>query len=300
MFLPLTIWIIYLGTFLFGLIRYKYFITVKQGIIHLIISGGWHLSSVIGLMFLLVLALFFCLFLDGRLFFKDLFSCFIIGLMAFVTLLVSAYMILGEELNFDNYLYSRYGIARSDFEFLSQVSMMAILIVSALFFIKQKKLFFDTSDRKLVAIPFILILVWYSLTPYIKQGYVFSYANFSFNQEFANFSVIQDLARYVPPGGTVILHVQDINWPDISNTAIVRYFTFPRTVVSSSYISDQESAGNLGTVYFETINKNGVRIWPKIDSKNKKVYFIENIPVKYFSLAEIRISKSGVLYKITF
>lgn len=303
-------WFSYLATLLMSLGRFKY-LSGNFGdnrLLSVFFSIGWKTSSLIGIMFLLVLVAWVYIYIRGESTIKNKFSFFIIGLTSVITLFVSASFVNQENLNFGNYLYSLYGITKQSFELLSHISLITAFLFGAFLFnefdgLKNKKKVknrFGISNKILISIPFLGILVWFSLQILFKASDYLLYAKFTYGDEFENYKSMDRLNEVVSENSAVIIPVQGVDWPDISNAPIVRYFLFPRIIVSSSDLTNQEKAAKLKEAYFISLNKNNNLFWPIIDREKEVVYFAPDNPLGYSDLIEINKENGMVIYKIIF
>lgn len=303
-------WFSYLTTLLMSLGRFKY-LSGDMGesrLLSIFFSIGWKISSIVGIVFVLVLVAWVYFYIRGESTVKNKISFFIVGLTSVITFFVSASLVNQENVNFGNYLYSLYGITKESFELLSQISLITTFLYSAFLFNefdtlnKKKKVKnrFGISNKIFLVIPFLGILAWYSLQSLIKAGDYLSYADFTYSDEFENYKSIARLDEIVPENGVVIIPVQGIDWPDISNAPVVRYFLFPRTIVSTSDLMNQEKAMKLGEAYFISLNKGNNLFWPIINKEKEVVHFMTNNPLSYSDLTVVDDKNGMVIYKIVF
>lgn len=303
-------WFSYLATLLMSLGRFKY-LSGNFGdnrLLSVFFSIGWKTSSLVGIIFLFVLVFWVYIYIRGESTIKNKFSFFVVGLISIFTLFISASFVNQENVNFGNYLYSLYGITKRSFELLSHISLITAFLYGAFLFnefdgLKNKKKVnnkFGISNKMLISIPFLGILVWFSLQILFKASDYFSYAKFTYGDEFENYKSIDRLKNIVSENGAIIIPVQGIDWPDISNAPVVRYFLFPRIIVSSSDLTNQEKAAELKEAYFILLNKNNNLFWPIIDREKEVVYFAPNNPLSYSDLIEINNENGMVVYKIIF
>jgi hypothetical protein len=290
--------------------RFKY-LSGNFGDNHLLsifFSIGWKTSSLLGIIFLFVLVAWVYIYIRGESTIKNKISFFIVGLTSVFTFFVSNGFVNQENVNFGNYLYSLYGITKQSFELLSNISLITTFLYGAFLFnefdsLKNKKKVnnkFGISNKMLMTIPFLGILAWYSLQTLIKADDYLSYAKFTYEDAFENYKSIARLCEIVPENSAIIIPVQGIDWPDISNAPIVRYFLFPRMIVSSSDLTSQEKAAKLKEAYFISLNKGNKLFWPIIDREKEVVYFAPNNPLGYSDLIVVNKENGMVIYKIIF
>jgi hypothetical protein len=115
-----------------------------------------------------------------------------------------------------------------------------------------------------------------------------------------DYKYIKLLSENSPEDAIVIHPPQGNKWPAIGNQPVLRYFLFPRTLVSGALISKQKFVESLGEAFFVVIDPGGEREWPLIDYKNKTLIFNEFDYIKYKKLLLIYGNDVSKVYKINF
>lgn len=105
-----------------------------------------------------------------------------------------------------------------------------------------------------------------------------------------------------PPTDSLVIHPpQGDRWPAIGNQPVLRYFLYPRTLVSGALLNDQEDMEKIKVGYFtEVPATSGDAIWPIIIDSNKSIIFDGENEIKYKSLEEIFTSDEGKVFKVVF
>ena len=311
--LPL-IWAMYIFTTFFGMVRYSYIVKFGGGerILRLLLSGVWYSSTVFLIIFLTTLALWVKRYLEKGISVKSKISFAVVGIFSVVMFIVSNVLLRLEDINYPNYVYSRFGLSQYNVELVNIVSLLVSLFLAGFVFYenerrsrstvvsKHKGIDFHRSPEKIIALLFLMILLWYALVPFLKRKDDLSYLTLSYEMQFEDYWYIKEL-RSVPEDAKVILPVQSYEWPAISNPPIVRYFLYPRVLISSLYITDQERANSLGEAYFIGLKreKNGF-LWPSIDKEKNKIMFKEDATLTYRKLILFSTRDAIIVYKIVF
>src|SRR3990170_2329783 len=82
--------------------------------------------------------------------------------------------------------------------------------------------------------------------------------------------------------------------PAIGNQPVLRYFLFPRTLISGALLDNQEFAQQIGIAYFVEIDPlSHLTHWPKIDERNKTIIFDERTEIKYKTIETVFKSDEG-------
>jgi hypothetical protein len=228
----------------------------------------------------------------------------IVGISSVVSLFASLQLIDKEIQNYPNFVYSTYGFKIGNLETVSTISVLVLGFV--IFFFYSSK---DAKDKILSksflgsrrVIPFIGLVIFSCqvVFPITRWREYIRYTSRSYEDKFNNFIYIEELEKNVPQHGTIILPKQDVIWPDISNPPVVRYFLFPRVLVSSE-IDEGWLKKEIKEAYFvQLVNEERALAWPILNSEEKKISFKDGEFVNYSELFLIENSKVN-LYKIIF
>ena len=303
--LPL-VWVLYLLTNLFGTLRYFYIVKYNGGdrVLRLLLSGIWKSSNIIIVILLVIIAFWVKDLLDGKLSKKNILSINILGLFSFVTFFLSQYLITLEKNNFNNYLYSNYGLLIGDVQTLNTVSLFIFIIYLAYLFYRKsswnnKKNMF--SVQRISILVCLSILIINAFIPFLKIKEYFSNMNLDYHKQFSDFSYINELKEAVPNDQYIILPQQTWDWAVIGNLPIVRYFLFPRVLISSDYVTQENLKNEIKVAYFPILENKNINIfWPIIDFNNKTIMFKENSYMDYDRLLLVTENNFIKVYKIVF
>ncbi|MCM8831995.1 MAG: hypothetical protein NC918_07380 [Candidatus Omnitrophica bacterium] len=224
-----------------------------------------------------------------------------------IAVLAPAFYLLLLSRKYANYLYSNFGFIKEHLVFFAFVSIITSLLFLFLSYEKLltyfvDKHFFDILSRfekweffNLSISLIVLSLFFYlSFTTVLgissKMRYDSSYVN-KFGRDYYYINFLSD---YVPKDGVVIHPPQlEAFWPSIGNQAVVRYFLFPRKLVSGDYLERSFINGVGDFYYFVYIPSVGnIPEWPIIKSDEKKISFDNGDSfVSYVKLEEIEGSE---------
>jgi hypothetical protein len=300
----LFFWITYLLSFWAGVIRYHYIQnpTTDFLIIGKTASFFWHIQPAFLIVFLGSWTFWVWNRFKNNQRLKGALLFYAIGISSILIFVFANYLLNLEFSKYSNYLYSTYGITKASAYWLSNTSLItAILFGVSVLYNRSKSLRdFKFTNKLAIVTPVLLILAWNSLMTFAKARGFFSYLQYSYEKEFENYNEIVALKDFTDENATIILPPQSSKYPAISNPPLVRYFLFPRTLVSSSYVTDQEIAEKIDRVFFITLNKEGESVWPEIDKTNKTVSFADGYYFKYSKLTLVTEVSEEVVYELEF
>jgi len=294
----IILWFLYIGSFISGIVRYKLLLANTNPIIKLLSSAVWRLNGVFGVVLILISMVWIYSYLQNKLSNKNKIIIYLLGVLSLLTVYISSYLIKLENINFVNYLYSKYGLSKSSFELLLQVSVCFIVVAVGIAISSHKNTRYSTN--KIISILVLGVLIWFSLMPLINNGGYWHYSTSTYNEIFENYSSIETLRRLVPPDGKVLLPPQSSTWPDISNPLIVRYFLFNRILISSTYILDNNNLEDLGQVYFIKLEKSGDIYWPIINEEENLINLGGSSQIGYQKLIKVENYEDDEVYIIEF
>jgi len=300
------VWIIYLLTNLFSVLRYFYIVKYNGGekLLRLIFSGIWKSSSIFLVILLLIIGFWIKGLLDGKLSEKNKLSINFIGIFSLLTFLISQYLIGLEKNYFNNYLYSKFGLVINDVQTFNTVSLFIFVVYLAYLFYRRsswnnKKNMF--SIQRISILICISVLIIYACLPFLKIKEYYSNINLDYSKEFSDCGYISELNKVVPDDQNIILPQQTWDWAVIGNPPIVRYFLFPRILISSDYVTRENLKNEIKVAYFSFLeSKNSNLVWPKINFNSKTVIFKDNFAIDFKQLLLISENNSVKIYKIMF
>jgi hypothetical protein len=116
-----------------------------------------------------------------------------------------------------------------------------------------------------------------------------------------HYKYIIRLEKNSPTDAAIIHPPQGEKWPAIGNQPVLRYFLYPRTLISGALFNNQDFARQFETAYFVEIDPwSDSTHWPKIDTENKVVIFDEQTEIKYKKIEVVFKSDDGSVYKVYF
>lgn len=231
--------------------------------------------------------------------------------------LLSAFIVINIEYqNYPNYIFEHYGISVSQIEYLTLISGLQITSVAGVFLLGLNKKNVNNKHRDLkvpikenidkISITFVVIgisiFVLLSARTFIKLPYYIKESRVNYESKIGPYYKYLDLlAKYTPTDIVVIHPPQSEKWHEIGSQPIIRYFLFPRILVSGALFTNQKFTLNFDTAYFIEIDANiPNKRWPLIDVKNKVIIFDEKNEISYKQL-EIDSEHQGIrIYKINF
>lgn len=297
----LVLWFVYILSYLSSLVRF-YYIQNPNSMFLLFgktVNLFWHSSPILIGIFVGYLFFYGLNFIQGHINEDKKIPVYILGYSSIFAFLISNYLLIVELYHYNNYLYSQYGITKNATFDLSSISLVVLSAFFGFIHFRRKQItkIKRISKKKIFSLLFLILLFRYSYMSLIKISDYYWYAKFSYDHLFGNYAKIMEL-RNTPQNSYVVIPPQTLEWPDIGNAAIVRYFLFPRTIISSSFLIDQKRASEIGEMYFIGLYKDKT-IWPVINEKERNINF-EKFNLSYSKL-EIENEKPDLrVYKITF
>ncbi|MCL4366995.1 hypothetical protein M1563_02400 [Patescibacteria group bacterium] len=244
---------------------------------------------------------------------KDKIIFKIILLSALISQLSITYLENIELSHYPNYLFSTTGLPIDILITKNKLDVYLIIFIFLLIKTRQFKHLSSRTKKYLVQINWlnysqivtaIIIISGLALhlitIPkeifYFRQDY--NYKNRNYGSEYF---YIQALVNSVPKYSNVILPPKVYDWPLLSNHLVVRYFLFPRTLISGNYLKLNITRKQFNTAYF--VESNSFRTqqpWPKINNQDKVIFFDYKDPISYQQLDTIADLGTAKIYKIIF
>lgn len=295
----ILVWLIFIGSYVSNFFRYKHILLGEENnILKYVYAGFWYTSNIWAFLLFLILVVWFYTYLHGKLDKLSKGAFVVVSVFSIITLYLSNKLINLEYSNYSNYIYSQYGITKDSLTILFVVSLIFVILLGL--FIYNEVYISKTSKKvisnnKITPILFMSILLWYCLQLFINSREYINLSKFTYDKEFANYKYIMALTEFVPESGNVVLPPQSSKWPDISNIPIVRYFLYPRILISATYLVDQESINNFNEVYVVNLGN-----WPNINVGEKSISFDDKNTYYYKTLETTKIDNDVEVYKIKF
>lgn len=241
-----------------------------------------------------------------------------ISILTVLFLLTSQYLINKEYTNYPNYLYFHYGITVFHLQLMSFVAALQVMIFFAFYvyrltykptkkLLKQSLLYTDSKTLSFENLSFLISVIgllslfilsgstaleWPMLSRGLSEGYE--------GKVGVDYKYIQLISDHTPNDVIVIHPPQGNIWPAIGNQPVLRYFIYPRTLVSGALVTSQDFTKQINEAYFVVIDPKGDREWPIINISKKTVTFDENNPIKYKKLIVFFENEVSRVYKIDF
>jgi len=235
------------------------------------------------------------------------------AISAAVLFFFNNYLLRLEESNYANYLYIRYGLQVSLLQDINQIHLLVLSLVIFLL-VNGGRLFALTPQKTrglkndllkngllyLVLIIFVFILSrsFFPIVDFASHDTVahITYEE-SFGTEFKNIKLLQT----TPKDARLIHPPQKMEWPLLGNQPMIRYFLFPRTLVSGKVLIDQNKVNQIFSAYFVSIfPDDSVKTWPLISTQSASITFDTLHPVQYSALIPIAKKEDSVLYQVFF
>lgn len=309
-------WMLFLSTPLAGSLKYFYITRFDGGVtfIRKSLSLAEKLWIVLLILFAIAFGAWIRRYLSARSRRQDSIVISVIGISAVIAFLASTHFLHLESINYPNYIYSTFGLKISHLDVISTASLFVAVLCVFLPFIKMQKL--KRGKKQVLKQNFLrgllnpvraiflvglVILIWQALSPFRYWEAYVGYSAQTYESKFEQFEYINKLSIHVPATEKIILPVQSSVWPAISNPPVVRYFLFPRELVSSSIIENQQNVQEISSAYFVELGlENDKKHWPDIDQESKVVSFNGEDKINYTSL-ELVSGNNGInIYFIVF
>jgi hypothetical protein len=267
---------------------------------------------------LIILALWFKRFVDGRYLDIHKETLVLLSVLTLIFLIIAGILLNREYNNYPNYLYERYGLTLSQLEFMSFVAALELLTFLTIFTYglktkvgkigrtpvlkRQAKESGTERASFFLAIIGLVSMIIFSIRPFFNWPVMLSEAQGGFERKVGvHYKYIKSLAIHVPKDETIIHPPQGNKWPAIGNQPVIRYFLFPRRLVSGALMENQEFAESMNTAYFTEMDVDiDLTHWPEINAKNKFVIFDEKTEIYYQKMDVYFEEGEIVIYKINF
>jgi len=319
-FNPLVIvivWILFMATPFAGLVRHFLFLSSVEishsllGIFNVIQRSYFWLLMLINL--LIVYTWYRNLSQPHLINKKHYYSLVFVIILAVINEITVRSILYLDIKYYGNYIYSNFGILPSQLQLSSIVNYLAISIIIA-FFIS----IFEINNKKsknthkrinvrfnktiLVEVFAFLTIVYLSTYPFLNFSVIIKDAYQNYSQRIgSDYVYIDSLVKLVPENGVIIHPPQSSEWPLVGNQPVIRYFLYPRILVSGKLINTQKFADRFSSAYFVLIDKTHYAPgWPLINFDKKEISFDINNSVNYLNIEKIGEYLGKIVYKIKF
>ncbi len=315
--LLLVYWLIFLANPLIAFLRYKYLVLLAD--IFPQINNLWIFYVIISYFFGLLFVVAFVTWTIktlGEIHQQEYYRPIIlIGLLAFIFIVGARYLLFLNSRQYENYIYFFYGIIPDNLRFMVSIStivlIMVIFIASPARNVKKIFAFFKSRLGLNPRIKNSLALAMLTGLSFFITQTVFlapdtdllvKNSRASYLEKFGpQFNYIKALEKLTPNTACVIHPPKNLEWITIGNQPVVRYFLFPRTLISGATLSGQEKGGNCPEYYFAQINAGeGGTNWPTINTRDRDIVFDGKTRLKYTSLETIGNSEGISVYSTRF
>ena len=223
------------------------------------------------------------------------------------SLLINRYLVSLEAKEYSNFLYSNWGIQVSQLNFISRiagwgvmVSLGVLLARSDLKSFSPIKFFKIQEMMKILSYFGLLLLSYFSIKTVENFKGIKGWAQSSYENKLGKqYRLTEYLVKYTPEDSKIIIPPQGDIWPTIGNQPIVRFFVFPRTLISGSIITTEDFTQRVGEAYFLRITQEE-DIWPEIYFDQRKISFDSNNLVDYQTIELVYRDPTVEVYKIKF
>lgn len=308
-YIVLLLWLIYNIAIFSGIVRYRLLFSnnVSLRILKYLATVLWRGNVFLAVVFCLFFLYLLIAFIRGKTSNRKNKIFYFFCIFSLISLFISFRFINLELRNYFNFVYSKYGLLKTDLDLLN---ILSIIVLTTSVAILSASKYFGEDNKNLMLIfktptlffsfLSLLIMISFSFRTLIHIPNLIMLIPKSYSDRFEDYANIDFLRMETPENSKIILPPQDSKWSAISNPPIVQYFLFPRVLISSTYIKDELVAKNIGSAYFITIIKDQNRNWPDIDFKSNTINFIYNEQLNYKNIKLIKEIESGKLYLINF
>ncbi|MDQ3008758.1 MAG: hypothetical protein M3Q81_04125 [bacterium] len=232
------------------------------------------------------------------------------GLTGTLFFIFNTLLLFAEQLKYPNFIYSQTGLPSSLVYMLNQVTLLILIMIFLLLFDKSKTLFriitfkfLKGSTSKIATVGVFLsffIVVVNSFQPLINSISHYKTSKITYSQKIGeDFKYIEALQNYTESDASVIHPPQSGVWPFIGNQPMIRYFLFPRLLISGELLEMNELVP-VNTAYFFVVNDTPTQHWPLIDMTQKSIIFDTMNSITYQDLELIGTHRGVNVYKVVF
>lgn len=318
--------------FFFEMLRFCYVtsnFTEKKGFLNLASQTMHNNIALLGFIVFLLLFLLFCfLYLalyrnswkSQTLTTRMVVTCMFVFVVFFSHLLLLRYLLTLDKIFYNNYLYSNFGIRPNILILASYIDLTVLCLFGFLFaitlflsvspcygFRTSKELLSTIKNHLLVraiSIAFVvfLLLIFQSTSFLFNIPKLLNEVHQNYNQRLGSDFVYIEALAYLSPKDSVVIHPPQNNmWPMIGNQPVIRYFLFPRILVSGAIFDEAQQNVDFCCAYFANMPATPQRPdWPKIDLEKKSVVFGSKESVKFRKILLAGSQNNVKVFKIFF
>lgn len=230
----------------------------------------------------------------------------LLGAIFFIVL--SVYLLFLEKNNFPNYVYSTYGLKPTDLLLLLFLSLLLVAIYSFKIGYLHTVSVFHVSQLNIFAIPFLILLLTAVYASRNAYGMVLApqptYEDL-FDKEY---KYLNAMVNAIPSDCPIIHPPKSSKWPSLSNQPFIRYFLYPKMLISGD-LAHQPMLSSMGSTYcFAAVNSDDPSSWPAINLTDRLINFssdefsFDQSWIQYTTLESLpnETNENVHVYKITF
>lgn len=291
-----------------------------------VLSAMYYFPFLISMVVLVVQLVWIREFILGRLDSKHKVVFILISIMSVISIFIFQSLINLQFVNYPNYIYSNYGITLIQLQFYNFVSTLQIILFFTFLFIyysssKIKNSSLNVSKfemlgyiipiggkitlqkiSNIVSLVALASLFTMSVSIFFDANKLIKSSQEGYEGKVGkDYKYLDLLSRFTSRDSNIIHPPQGDFWPAIGNQPLIRYFLFPRVLVSGALILDDKIGLEIQDAYFiEIIGNNDRPNWPIIISDKKEIIFDNENIVKFEKLEIKYKSEDGVVYRILF
>ena len=272
----------------------------------LLLSFSYKVYKPIFLLFsLVIIVAWIKRFIDEKVSREHTVALIVVALTSAIVNFIAGWLLDFDIYYYPNYLYSTYGVRPEDLRFISTANYIVFGLIAGLIFVVVSRTLkkgiagvWITDINIVLTTLGIVILLLLSLYPFSNIRTLLRIPKGDYETKIGwRYVYIESLSNIVPEDAKIIHPPQGSKWPEVGNQPIIRYFLFPRILISGALINDQAFVEEIGEAYFPYVTEPP---WPEINRAKKTIIFNEEDKVTYEELETISDKVDIVIYKIIF
>lgn len=314
--LLVLLWLTFLLSPLLSVFR-LYFVVNKDfqnfriiGLSTLLYYFPFFISSIV----LLIIVLWFKRFIDKKISVLQRKTLIFLSISSVTFLILARFLLALEERNYPNFLYGHFGLTVPQLELMSFVTALELFVfLFMLVYNRSFKLLRQKSQGAsglarregysfLLALTGLSGLIILSLSPFVSWTRLLGEVKGGFESRMGvHYKYIVLLKENSPEDVKVIHPPQGEKWPAIGNQPVLRYFLFPRELISGALLDNQELAEQIKVAYFVEIDPlSDSTHWPIFHEESRVIIFDEKTEIKYERLDAVLKTEDGSVYQVYF
>lgn len=312
----LIYWLLFLSYLPLSLLRYRYLNTYSN--IFLQDNHLWESLLVVslasGILFIAAFIFWIKESINQNDFEIHYWKMSLISWSALAFTLGGRYLLYINSKNFENYIYSTFGLIPGEIRLMTSISMIVIFMIlfivrprhessGAFSFLKIRMGFSLKKDSKIVLLIVGAFSIFLTLTMFLAPDADLLVLNSrsDYRGKFGSqFVYIEALVQGTPQDAWIVHPPRSTKWVAVGNQAVLRYFLFPRTLVSGALINKQEYVEGFREVYFVLVDPSGDNVWPKIFAPERQIVFDDKTRISYKKLEIVNVLNGISIYKLYF